>query len=159
MKNFYKLTLIIIASLIIIVTNMYFTPKNPNEMETPLCDFEKSVCINTELSSDLVLTATPALITAETEIEFELTLKLKPNQNIQIKSAWLEGKNMFMGKIPLFFSKTKTPIVSPLENQVTYRANTLIGACTEEQMIWQMTIVWEEDGQEKLTFFELVSFR
>ncbi len=54
--------------------------------------------------------------------------------------AYLEGKEMYMGKIPLFFT------FDPASN--TFTSEALIGSCSEEKMIWQMSLKLVKDQAE-----------
>lgn len=69
--------------------------------------------------------------------ETPFTLTLRGHPSMAPKHAWLEGRSMFMGRIPLSFSRQGDAWV----------ASTMVGACSEPAMIWQLTIVLE-DGQQ-----------
>lgn len=69
-------------------------------------------------------------VTVETMID---TLFSPVNDNrIQIKNieAVLTGENMFMGKVPITFSK----------NEAGWRSKFLLGMCSEKKMQWRMTL-------------------
>jgi hypothetical protein len=70
----------------------------------------------------------------KTEMPFQIQLILDaPNENFQLKniSSYLEGKEMFMGKIPVFFqsSNSKANVVV---------AEALLASCSEEMMTWRL---------------------
>ena len=69
--------------------------------------------------------------------ETPFTLTLRGHPSMAPKHAWLEGRSMFMGRIPLSFSRQGDAWV----------ASAMVGACSEPAMIWQLTIVLE-DGQQ-----------
>lgn len=79
----------------------------------------------------------------KTELPFQVQLTFNAiAENIQLKSAngYLEGKTMFMGKIPLFFE-----LMTSSSNIA--RAQTLLASCSEEVMTWRLwfTVEVEKD--------------
>lgn len=58
----------------------------------------------------------------------------QPKQETKIREAYIEGKTMYMGKIPLLFEKA----------QNNYRAAAMVGSCTEPNMTWRIVIITEE---------------
>jgi len=69
------------------------------------------------------------------DMPFELTLTY-PSVNENIKfSAYLEGKEMFMGKIPVFFTQ--------VQNEQKQRSEVLLANCSEDQMVWRLWITAE----------------
>lgn len=96
-------------------------------------------------------------ITTEHPFTIKLTF-VKNNKNYQLKKviSYLEGKDMFMGKIPVFFqSNEKTP------NSMI--AETLLANCSEEVMTWrlwfQVDIVVEGASQQQIFFIDFDSQR
>lgn len=75
--------------------------------------------------------------------ENELVKKIPTVPRFQISKikSYMEGKEMFMGKIPVMFQLTTQ------ENALV--AETLLGSCSEEQMVWRLwlTVFFEKlDG-------------
>jgi len=87
------------------------------------------------------------------EQEFKIIVKSKsPNKNLEIK-GFLEGKDMYMGKIPLLFTQNQPQIFS---------ASTMLGSCSEKEMIWRMwLIIVDINHPEKIqkVFIDFKSFR
>lgn len=73
------------------------------------------------------------------------------NQSIINVSAYLEGKDMFMGKVPVFFQK--------MDNDSSYSAQSLLASCSEEQMIWRLWVTIEMTGKTKTFFVDFTSQR
>lgn len=107
-------------------------------VEEPLCDFTQPCIFNT-LWGDFSLSVDEGKIMPEQW--FHLTLKSQL-ENWKVISAKTVGKTMFMGKIPMRFS----PVT---ENLARYESKTksMLGACTEDKMIWRFDIVVEVEGQ------------
>jgi len=85
------------------------------------------------------------------ELPFELSIAYTSNNKEFKFSGYFEGKDMFMGKIPVFFTKVKN------ENKQT--SEVLLANCSEEQMVWRLWVTVEafaDDKQvlkKKTTFF------
>ena len=62
------------------------------------------------------------------EVEFSIFVGNKQLNTPIIVTGYMEGKSMYMGKIPLFFSQQPT--------QGMYMTNTLLGSCTDKKMEW-----------------------
>jgi len=108
------------------------TKKEPIAV-APQCLVSQSQCaLETQLGNIEVLFNQNKVLT---EVPFSIYLKFSNDESVkkykisQVKS-YMEGKEMFMGKIPVFFSVA--------EKQNTWVAETLLGSCSEEQMIWRL---------------------
>lgn len=95
----------------------------------------------------------------KTELPFEIQLKFNATkQAYRLKSviSYLEGKDMFMGKIPVFFE--------PDEKQVNIMvAETLLASCSKEMMTWRLwlkvDIAIEGEVQQENFFIDFDSQR
>ena len=70
----------------------------------------------------------------KTELPFEVKIKFDAKTNTsQMKSvsSYLEGKTMFMGKIPVFFQSSE-------KNSDSMSAESLLASCSEEVMTWRL---------------------
>lgn len=83
-------------------------------------------------------------IVAEEWIDFELTA---PSENSEINNAKIVGKSMFMGRIPVSFSKTK---------EKNFSARSLVGACTTDEMIWELQIDITQAGNSETLVFDFM---
>jgi len=72
----------------------------------------------------------------KTELPFNIQVEFKANKNrhqlVSIQS-YLEGKDMFMGKVPVFFQLN--------ENKNKMQAQTLLANCSEEVMTWNLWLI------------------
>ncbi|MCJ8296076.1 MAG: hypothetical protein MJK15_16860 [Colwellia sp.] len=128
----------------------------------PLCITSQSQCqVNTELAnfsikfsqqqlSDNVKTELPFLIEL-TELAETVQSEQVTKQSITNISAYLEGKDMFMGKVPVFFEQSG--------KEGVYSAQSLLASCSEEHMDWRMWITIELKGQEQTFFVDFTSQR
>ncbi|WNC74128.1 hypothetical protein RGQ13_09100 [Thalassotalea psychrophila] len=147
MRNFYTPIILILLIISVYLGYQFIESDNKQNIGQIDCDFTRSGCFKTYNFGVFELNASPNIIKAENEIFFSLISKSK--HPIKIKSAWLEGKEMFMGKIPLFFE----------ENSGVFTTNTLIGACTKEQMIWTMFVEVQINDKIETLMFDFVSYQ
>ncbi|TPH15882.1 hypothetical protein [Litorilituus lipolyticus] len=117
-------------------------------------------------NNDKVANSTVDNIMAEMPFKVLLTLSGENLVNVAHVSAYLEGRDMFMGQVPLSFSVTEfTNVVSEknhiakenIENVLQYQAESLLANCTEETMVWRMWLIVEYkddgNGQQKQKMF------
>ena len=121
------------------------------------CLTSQSVCeVDTKLGTFLVKFNTEKVLT---ELPFKILVefKNKASKNKKARSqtlfkiaGYMEGKTMFMGKIPLFFTESVTS--SP-----HYIAETMLGSCSEDVMTWRLWLTIEKKGingqAEQSSFF------
>lgn len=156
-----KFTLLFVLSFIVACK-----PANEQNMLTsqkgqqPQCIGSQSQCeIKTELASFSVkFTQMQLSQNIKTELPFaiELTeLSKCTNEsnitNITKVSAYLEGKEMFMGKVPVFFEQKA--------QGNAYVAQSLLANCTEEQMVWRLWITVVTSGNSQTFFIDFTSQR
>ncbi len=138
------------VTLLFLLTLLACTPVKKNKLTVlpPQCLASQSKCsIETQFGHIDVLFNRNKILT---EVPFSIYLKLVNDEILneykilQVK-AYMEGKEMFMGKIPVFFSH--------VEQKNTLVAETLLGSCSEEQMVWRLwlTVFFEEETDKKST--------
>lgn len=82
------------------------------------------------------------------ESEFSVTLVYQGEQEIERITGYIEGKNMFMGKIPLFFN--------PAPNQqinTNFVAPTMLGSCSQPDMRWRIWFKVAFANKQAQSFF------
>jgi len=104
----------------------------------PVCISSQSECIKNTPWGEVSIRFNVDEIVSETS--FKVVLEVgNAKQNLHI-TGYLEGKDMYMGKIPLFFES----------RQQMYSSNVLIGSCAEPKMIWRMWLTITEEKQDKI---------
>ncbi|WDD97259.1 hypothetical protein [Thalassomonas actiniarum] len=109
--------------------------KSPVNVE-PQCLAQQSECVvrtpggdfRVLFNVDKVLTETP----------FEVTVEYQGKQSVKNISGYLEGRDMFMGKIPLFLTG---------QSEHQYLAEVMLGSCAQPSMIWRLWLTAEFAGQ------------
>jgi len=84
---------------------------------------------------------------AEIKPESEVTLKLVQQLNKPVKkiSGFIEGKSMYMGKIPLIFDSVST--------EKAVEAQFMLGSCSDPNMTWRTWIEIKFEDDSKSNFF------
>ncbi len=105
----------------------------------PQCITTQSHCeINTSNGVFKVLFNVDPVIT---ENEFDISLKLESALKIKNVSAYMEGKKMFMGKIPLFFQ--------PTSEKNMYLTQAILGSCSDDKMRWVINFIVSIEQADK----------
>ncbi|MBA6349087.1 hypothetical protein [Colwellia sp. BRX8-9] len=95
-----------------------------------------------------------------TEHPFDIRVELKKDHllkdNFSAEDSYsvvgyMEGKTMFMGKIPLFFTEDITT------EKNYFVAETMLGSCSEDNMVWRLWLTVEKksanNDKEQTSFF------
>ena len=85
-----------------------------------------------------------------TEVPFSIRLSSSTIGSINNISGFLEGKDMFMGKVPVFFELDS--------NGEYFVAETLLGSCSEEKMIWRLWLTINGRQEQQNLDFEQTFF-
>jgi len=162
----------VIKPLSLIVTSLLISACKPvseqgsailQQMPSAQCIESQSQCeISTEASDfsikfsqlqmiDNIKTDLPFVIELSQLVSKVTDLNVAKKMNITKVSAYLEGKDMFMGKVPVFFEKA--------ESSNKFLAQSLLANCTEEQMVWRLWITIKVGEQEQTSFIDFTSER
>jgi hypothetical protein len=81
----------------------------------------------------------------KTELPFSMTVSLSKAENLNTEihsvSGHLEGKDMFMGKVPVFFTKD--------DQGDNFTANSLLASCSEDVMVWRLWLTAQLTNKQK----------
>jgi len=152
--------------------------KNTTVSVEPQCIKSQSKCsvetkfgkVNILFNKDKVFTEDPFNIYLMLEDKYLVKERLVKNKepnvkyNISSVKGYMEGQEMFMGKIPVMFS--------PFRQENLMVAETLLGSCSKEKMVWRLwlTVFFEtnngnttdnkqKDADQKTFFIDFISSR
>ncbi|XQW83628.1 hypothetical protein ACOYR1_10740 [Thalassotalea piscium] len=128
-----NLIFVIMCTFLVGIVSCSKDKKATVERIEPQCLASQSACqITTSFGKLSVLFDQKAIIPEQEFTLFVGNKSLEQGFNI---TGFIEGKSMYMGKIPLFFSSEK---VNGFKT-----AQTMLGSCTDKKMIWslQLTLV------------------
>lgn len=112
-------------------------PNNTTDLvlDKPICIPSQSDCtVNTAAG---LFSISFNQIAPKAELPFEIHLEYTGGGSIKKVSGYLEGVDMFMGKIPLFFSQSEPKTG---QNPV-YIAQAMFGSCSLKEMKWKAIFI------------------
>jgi len=134
-----------------------------NHLAKPQCIQTQSVCVHKTKVGNFSLLFNVKSV--KTEVPFTLYIQYQGPLQLQSVNAYMEGKNMFMGKIPLFFqatplNKSDNTKTLPYKKQ-TLSAETMVVACSEPNMQWRVWFtakLFDKNQQKTITQQFFVDF-
>ena len=134
--------LVIILTFLLVLSVGHFVGVNKTmpvdkQRATSGCVLDNQQC-QIVLGDGITITVT---VKQPIEIEESIDIVFETSPDVTIESAWVEGVNMFMGKVPLLV-EARTPEVQ--------EGWFMLGACSEPNMQWQMTL--NIKGRDKPAF-------
>ena len=103
------------------------------------CNFVNETC-------EFLIDGEVAIATFSTmpEPEESVTLKILIPENQEIESAWIEGVNMYMGKIPVLLDN---------DGQGKWSGWFMLGSCSEPVMKWQLRLNIKDKESPSYLYF------
>lgn len=134
--------------IVLLVGTIYFAQKQiglSTNNQTPLnglgnhCEF-----VNLQCHFTLDDEAASATFSAKPVTEESVTVRLNLPADLRIQSVWIEGDNMYMGKIPVLPDQ-----IEPGEWEGWF----MLGSCSEPVMRWKMLVNIEGRTEPALLYF------
>ncbi len=115
------------------------------KVEDPsLCDFSRGECIKSVAGVELKFTLSPSHAPSEKP----LTLKLLSSSAIRDVQIRLEGRDMFMGVIPVNIREL---------NEKAYEGQMIYGSCSSGYMVWRGFVSFTLNGEPKAVTFDFLA--
>lgn len=140
-RKIAHLTMVLAILLSLMAYRTWFSgPQSENSGGTndQICDLSHSPC--PLRVGDATLTVSIDGLPIRPEHDFVLRLQGSSAQAIAPKAAWLEGKEMFMGRIPVQFEA----------GSGGWQARAQVGACTSATMTWLLNLEWNSGQRQQL---------
>lgn len=141
-KQIPLLAILVVAVCVYIAHNHQSSSSLPHSIANGLkstCTFSNNIC---ELSIDDELAVARF---SETPIpEESITLSVRLPEGKSIESAWIEGVNMYMGKIPVLFDES---------DGGEWQGWFMLGSCSEPVMTWQLRINIKKQAAPSYLYF------
>lgn len=109
-----------------------------------LCAFTQGDCIKRIGDIELHISLTPAHAPSEKP----LTLKILSSEAIDNLQVRLEGRDMFMGVIPVNLREI---------NKTTYEGQMIYGSCSSGYMVWRGFVRFSRNGVEQVVVFDFLA--
>ncbi|MNG72854.1 hypothetical protein D3C71_542480 [compost metagenome] len=140
-RKIVHLTIVLAILLSLMAYRTWFSGPPSGEAKATndqICDLSHSSC--SLLVGDQPLTASIDGLPIRPEHDFVLRLQGGSPAITPIK-AWLEGRTMFMGRIPVQFEA----------KEGGWQGAAQVGSCTTETMEWLLNIEWSNGQRQQLT--------
>lgn len=149
-------TFILLVLLLFLFSCSTDETKAPVILDSPICIDSQSNCSNTLPHGEISLLFDRDKVINESE--FTIHLQYTGEKKLKNIKAYIEGKDMFMGKIPLLFYPDDN-------NPQVFIANGQLGSCTNNEMVWTLVVVLkykslnEDTVIEEVTYFDFTSYK
>ncbi|MCL1077268.1 hypothetical protein D5R81_04885 [Parashewanella spongiae] len=145
-----KLSITKIFTLIIIILVVQGCGKKtdenikPDQNDRSLCQFSVGSCNKKVAGVDFSILINPETIPSEKMLH----LTLQTNQKVDAISARVEGRDMFMGVIPVTLKGV---------DKSHYSSDFILGSCASGYMVWRLFISAEVNGKAVSVFFDFLA--
>jgi len=133
--------IIFVGLVLVTVGGIYFGNVNKSLNQSNKCVLQNKQCLFENPSTTLGIKFKHLPV-----IEEEMLIDFDISDENQINSAWIEGVNMYMGKMPVIFDNDKNV------NGVTF-----LGSCSQTNMQWQLFIEVKNKAGQLTTYSALFS--
>lgn len=111
-----------------------------------LCDFSVSACVKKLGEQQISLMLNPEYAPSEKPIHWQLGFD-RPVSNLKLR---VEGRDMFMGVIPMMPSATEGE---------TFEGQLIFGSCSSGYMVWRVFVSWQQGTEQYSTWFDFLADR
>lgn len=116
----------------------------PIIQDDTLCQFKLGVCVKNVAGINLALLITPF----DSPSEKPLTVSLTSSKEIKDLKVRIEGRDMFMGVIPVNLSKV---------GENLYKGSLIYGSCSSDYMVWRVFVHFTLQGEHKIIFYDFLA--
>ncbi|MCE9786948.1 hypothetical protein [Shewanella chilikensis] len=140
-----RLFFAIFSLLLLLGCDQAQTPKETQSVSDPsLCDFSVSACVKTLGEQQVSLMLNPSFAPSEKPIHWQLGF----NSSVSNLKLRVEGRDMFMGVIPM------TPSATEGE---TFEGQLIFGSCSSGYMVWRVFVSWQQGAEQYSTWFDFLA--
>ncbi|WP_434668252.1 hypothetical protein [Aeromonas sp. NJAU223] len=139
-RKFGHLVLVLAILLALMTYRTWFWSPHGADSEggnDQICDLSHSACAL--IIGDKPLSASVVNLPIKAEHDFSLRLQ-GGDPAISPTQAWLEGKEMFMGRIPVQFEA----------GEGGWQGTAQVGSCTSATMTWLLNVEWSNGQRQQL---------
>ncbi len=109
-----------------------------------LCQFNLGYCSKNVAATNLQLLITPF----NTPSEKPLNISIISSKEIDDLKVRIEGRDMFMGVIPVNMNKAGENI---------YKGELIYGSCSSDYMVWRAFVSFTQKGETKVAIFDFLA--
>jgi hypothetical protein len=123
-------------------------PRTQKQQDLPidetLCEFSLGECYQEVAGLQVGLLIDPV----DTPSEKPLIVTLKSSQAITNVSMRIEGRDMFMGVIPVLLSQIKN---------TSYQGSLIFGSCSSNYMVWRVFVSFDYQQQPRTLMYDFLA--
>lgn len=116
----------------------------PLVIDNSLCNFHDAACKKQVANTQLSLLITPLSAPSEKP----LTLTISSSEAISNVKVRIEGRDMFMGIIPVNIVQT---------NESEYNGELIFGSCSSNYMVWRTFVTFTKNGEQHVAIFDFLA--
>ena len=136
------IAIVVVAVCVYLAHEFQSSPLNANRIVNGIgnsCNFVNEAC-------EFLIDDKLAIATFSTmpEPEESVTLKIIVPEDQEIESAWIEGVNMYMGKVPVLLEN---------DGKGAWSGWFMLGACSEPVMKWQLRLNLKDKESPNYLYF------
>ncbi|MBJ2128372.1 hypothetical protein JC525_05435 [Alteromonas sp. IB21] len=136
------IAIVVVAVCVYLAQEFQSSPLNANRIVNGIgnsCNFVNEAC-------EFLIDDKLAIATFSTmpEPEESVTLKIIVPEDQEIESAWIEGVNMYMGKVPVLLEN---------DGKGAWSGWFMLGACSEPVMKWQLRLNIKDKESPNYLYF------
>ncbi|NVK56736.1 MAG: hypothetical protein HWE26_14105 [Alteromonadaceae bacterium] len=138
LKTLFTVCLFVSVSIVTIFLSL---PERHQEQHSEL-----SLCWQTDTRCQIPLSVGDISIIVEAipTVEEQIAVSINLPAGLAISSAYIEGQNMYMGKIPLPLEQTSAQ---------QWQGWFILGSCSEPTMLWRLTLKLKDRPEPVWIFF------
>ncbi|MCE9678452.1 hypothetical protein LZP69_04465 [Shewanella sp. AS1] len=114
------------------------------QTDDSLCKFSQGACAQQLNNLQIELTIFPETAPSEKPLQVNFTFS-QPVENLKVR---VEGRDMFMGIIPLNLTQT---------DKNHYQSTLIYGSCSSNYMVWRMFVSFTLDGKSQTALFDFLA--
>ncbi|ABV36819.1 conserved hypothetical protein [Shewanella sediminis HAW-EB3] len=112
--------------------------------DSSLCDFNAGKCTQSVAGVGFDLLITPYNSPSERPLTLEL-ISSEPVNNLAMR---VEGRDMFMGVIPVNLTKV---------DENLYNGQLIYGSCSSNYMVWRAFVTFNKEGSQHIVMFDFLA--
>jgi hypothetical protein len=141
----FKSILILPSLALLIGIGVYFNGSETSLHASKHCDLDDTLICRFNLVNDKAQELNVKFIN-KVQIEEQNEIFVTLPVDSVIEKIWIQGVNMYMGKIAVFEQATKQDTEDKISNMQFF-----LGSCSEEKMRWQLVIVIKKASGQSVT--------
>jgi len=147
-RKILHLGLVLALLLSLMAYRTWFSTDNSppvGQIKDQICDLSHTRCAISVGDNALTVVLDELPVRAERDVVITIS---GAASGIKPVNAWLEGRDMFMGRIPVSFEQSAGHNAGQRGEQ--WQGTTQVGSCASSMMVWLLNIEWSNGQRQQL---------